>query len=741
MIRRQIHPLRPFKIGDWWVDPEANKLADQDCEISLTPKAMAALLALVEAQGRALGETQLQEKIWPPSAQPDASVDQIISQLRKAFGDNGRPRRYIERDGSTYRIVAQMSQPDADGLCPHTNAQGRRRGLCKWGISVGALALVFALGFGVFYPKPHAPSQIIVYPIQLVDASHHRDSAYLATSVTDAIRSRLITLHGARVVFSETAPWSRPDRGSAVSGSLQVTSSSLRLILNITDLAGGDSQWSGLIEGDASKLFAFHQDLTETLLSQLNVPNDELSDRREPDPEAYDYYLQGRHYWSQRDVLSLQRALQNFSQSISLDGQFAPAYVALCDSYHFLSVYSDLPASTVSEKCAPLLDRAFALDPGMPQAYASRALQFSEQGRESEAEGFYKKAMEMAPNYTPGYLWYGQLLRSQGRYIQSLAMYERALELEPFSGGINRGKAYTLLRMGRLEQARDTYQRALALEPDYLYRPLDQLEFLPITVDTATDYFNWSRMYPHVIGRQPNNKVTEAILWMALGDMKKAQELLIQVPPGMRTGANYLYARGLQYSINRDYEAALSVFQQRRSQQPGNRSYALPVAATLIKLGRNEEALEELDRYYPKQGNNKTSIDSENRFPYLIACYLRHIIGQKSPQYLHDELKQSVSYKIVEAMDIPEWFVYENPAKLFEILRAQLMSGWLPDYNQFLWSPEQWPEWSSFTRDQQEEVTSLLRRNRQSVLRESGREDKLNASLDKRSVKEAAALN
>jgi Tol biopolymer transport system component/DNA-binding winged helix-turn-helix (wHTH) protein len=73
----------------------------------VTPKAMAVLLALVEAGGRVVSRDSLLARAWPDTLPSDDVITQAITQLRKAFDEERGNPRYIETIAKTgYRLLA-----------------------------------------------------------------------------------------------------------------------------------------------------------------------------------------------------------------------------------------------------------------------------------------------------------------------------------------------------------------------------------------------------------------------------------------------------------------------------------------------------------------------------------------------------------------------------------------------------------------------------------------------------------
>ena len=66
-------PGRTLAFGRFRLDAEARLLYRDDERLSLTPKAVDVLVALIEARGRALGRAELLRTVWSDTAVEDGT--------------------------------------------------------------------------------------------------------------------------------------------------------------------------------------------------------------------------------------------------------------------------------------------------------------------------------------------------------------------------------------------------------------------------------------------------------------------------------------------------------------------------------------------------------------------------------------------------------------------------------------------------------------------------------------------
>jgi tetratricopeptide (TPR) repeat protein len=87
--------------------------------------------------------------------------------------------------------------------------------------------------------------------------------------------------------------------------------------------------------------------------------------------------------------------------------------------------------------------------------------------RWAEAEGEYKLAISLNPNYPTAHQWYAGYLQIKGRFDSALGEAKRAQELDPLSPIINDHVAWLHLLKNDLEPGLEQCQRNLELNPDF----------------------------------------------------------------------------------------------------------------------------------------------------------------------------------------------------------------------------------------------------------------------------------
>ncbi len=116
---------------------------------------------------------------------------------------------------------------------------------------------------------------------------------------------------------------------------------------------------------------------------------------------------------------------------------------------------------------------------------------YSHKSQYSKAEGYYRRALEIYPDFFEGLSGLGKSLYSQGRHEESLRYYARSMEVSPGNPICRFDYASVLMKMGRLDEAERTLNDALSLFPDtpLLYRSMGSLMLARDNFTAAIHYF------------------------------------------------------------------------------------------------------------------------------------------------------------------------------------------------------------------------------------------------------------
>ena len=195
----------------------------------------------------------------------------------------------------------------------------------------------------------------------------------------------------------------------------------------------------------------------------MDIAIDNYSQAIALDPEyALAYYNRAEAYFSQENYTL---ALVDYDLAIQAKGdlgskgkkRLADIYANRGDALGRLGRFSEALASA---------DRALEINPRHVFVWYIRSLALGYTKQNQEALKAIDKAIEIA-NYA--YIWHqrGDILYELKRYPEAIAAYEKAFQIDPRYARAMYSQGLVLEELGRDREALKSYNRALALYPDW----------------------------------------------------------------------------------------------------------------------------------------------------------------------------------------------------------------------------------------------------------------------------------
>ena len=447
--------LSPFyEFGPFRVDAQRHLLLRGGEAIPLAPKVFETLLALVRGGGRLLKKGELMEAVWPDTFVEEGNLAQHIFTLRKALGEGKGEHRFIVTvPGEGYRFVAPVKVSESPPRAGRPEEAGE-----GW-----------------------PPASLAVLPFKTLTAAEGDE--VLGLGMADALIMklsglRLVKVRPTTAVLRYAGAGQDPltagrELGvdALLDGYYQRHGEQLRVSVQLVRVSDGGTLWAAKLDEGFTNFFAVQDSVADHVAERLEL---ELSgaERRHlrknytDDPEAFRAYIKGRYFWNRRTPEGLHKGLEYAHRAVALDPAYAAAYVCLADTYNLLGAqHSVVPPGEAFPKARAAAERALEIDPLMAEAYASLGfVAYCYEWDWGAAQGHFRRAFELKPNYSTAHHWYGEFLSSAGRFEEAFATLRHALDLDPLSlaVGTDLGAVFYYAR----DYARAAEELGKALEVD-----------------------------------------------------------------------------------------------------------------------------------------------------------------------------------------------------------------------------------------------------------------------------------
>jgi TolB-like protein/DNA-binding winged helix-turn-helix (wHTH) protein/tetratricopeptide (TPR) repeat protein len=492
------------RFGVFELDTRSGELRSGGVKIRLPGQSFQILELLVERGGELVSREELRQRLWRTETfvDFDAGLNNAIKKLRDALGDSADTPRFIEtlpRRG--YRFLAPLETPGVplpDIVTADSVALSRRRVRARWGWS-GAVALAVlvtvlllltvsgwrerlfrSLGLGA------APTQIrslVVLPFENLTGDAEQD--YFVDGMTEALTTTLAQIQALRVISRTSAiQYKRTKKplweiarelnvDAVVEGAVVRSGDRVRVDATLIDVRTDRHRWAQSYERAVPDVLALQADVAGAIANAVHVelrPEERrrLTRIRSVHPDAYDEYLKGRFFWSNRSTEAVLKAVEHFSRAIERDPTYAPAYSGLSDTYRMFDVQGLATPRESMPKAEAAARRALALDDTLAEAHASLAGVLYRYHWDWENAGKeFQRSLELDPNYAEGHRAQAVYLVTLRRHDEALVAARRARELSPLSAVITVELATCLWRLGRYDDAIAQLYKTLEINPRF----------------------------------------------------------------------------------------------------------------------------------------------------------------------------------------------------------------------------------------------------------------------------------
>ncbi|MGD2155046.1 MAG: tetratricopeptide repeat protein, partial [Gemmatimonadales bacterium] len=372
------------------------------------------------------------------------------------------------------------------------HAARRRRRVLTWRnaglsfvIALGVWGIV-ATGWLVLYERgeetPVGRSSVAVLPF--VNLSGADENEYFSDGVTGDIINHLSQIADLKVISRTTIMQykgtSRSLReigeelgvATVLEGEVQRVGERVRINAQLIDAESDVHLWAEQYDRELTDVFAIQSDVAQQIAAALRArltagERRRIEARPTENLEAYDDYLRGRDFWTQRSFAALDSAIRYYNRAVLLDPEYARAYAGLAETYVLLPEYGGPSAPEVLPYARAATERALALDPERAEAYAASGyIKTVFEWDRQAAELDYRKAIELDPDYATARQWYAELLAQTRRWDEALAEARTAVELDPLSPAANMILGSLVAYTGDPEAAIPVIERALDIAPD-----------------------------------------------------------------------------------------------------------------------------------------------------------------------------------------------------------------------------------------------------------------------------------
>jgi TolB-like protein/DNA-binding winged helix-turn-helix (wHTH) protein/Tfp pilus assembly protein PilF len=459
-----------FRFGDFELDVAGYALRRSGRPIRLERQPMDLLIMLVQRRGQLVVRDDIVDRLWGKDVFVDVEtgVHTAVRKIRRALQDSPDQPVFVETvTGKGYRFIAPVSLVEAVEAVKAVEAvdaapepadvplPSQPRTAPRVRVWVGALIAAIVAGLigwaSLGRGTPSSRVTIAVLPFENIGGD--KDREYLATGLTEEITGSLGRVDPNRLgVVGRTSARAAKRAGKSVmeigrelgadyivESSIRGESGRVRITANLIRTRDQVQVWSQVYNREPTGMLGLEQELGAAIAEQirfsLSPEQVKALARRAPrDAAAYDLYLRGLDFESQRTPPTMLKAIEYYERATKIDPTYAVAWSQLALAHAARPVNSDAAPHEVTSRAREAAQRAVAADPDLADAqfalgYVSWMLDWDWPA----AETALRRAIDLDPRFATAHWVLGHLLSQMGRHSEALREVRRGRELDPLS--------------------------------------------------------------------------------------------------------------------------------------------------------------------------------------------------------------------------------------------------------------------------------------------------------------------
>ena len=250
--------------------------------------------------------------------------------------------------------------------------------------------------------------------------------------------------------------------------------SRIRVTPQLIKVSDGTHIWTKRYDAILESVFDVQTDIAEKVAKALDITllgaeQKSISQKPTDNLEAYNYYLRGNYYYSQKGTTeeNFRVAEKMFVKAVGLDSNFVLPYLKLAqiNTYYYWYHWDRNKSRLARSKY--YIDKAIEINPGIPEIYVALGQYYYHGSLDYDKALFeLKKGLELYPENGEILELIGAIKRRQGKFEEGISYLIRSVELNPRSY-LNWEIGITYLLLKKYEAAEKYVDMAISSIPEW----------------------------------------------------------------------------------------------------------------------------------------------------------------------------------------------------------------------------------------------------------------------------------
>ena len=494
---------------------------DPNNRVLLREQVFQVLRMLLEREGKIVTREEIKGRLWPADTVVDfdRSINATIKTLRRALGDSADNPRYIEtlaRRG--YRLMPPVEYPESvpatalekdreqrEQSAPEMSENAARvqenvqRQISPhwWKAAVVLASVVILVGAGYIswrhFRSAPLPRKIMLAVLPFENLTGDPNKEYLADGLTEETISQLGRLNPERLgVIARTSVMGYKHKDVrldqigrdlsvqyVLEDSLRESGDLMRLTAQLIQVKDQTHLWTQDYDYPAKDILNVEDEVAKAVAREIRVrltsrQKAELAQSHPVNPEAFDAFLQGYHFFQGSTDKDADMAAKYFERATQLDPSYALAWAWLSRARNWQADEGLIPMKEGRRLAREAVERALSLNPNLAAAHAQMGRLKQQVDYDwAGANASFQRAVALEPG-NPEHVSLAAFSAARfGRFDEALRLNRQAIDLDPLNAGSWESLAATEFFMGQLDQSAADSKKALQVNPDYWASPID----------------------------------------------------------------------------------------------------------------------------------------------------------------------------------------------------------------------------------------------------------------------------
>jgi TolB-like protein/DNA-binding winged helix-turn-helix (wHTH) protein/Flp pilus assembly protein TadD len=505
-----------LRFGDFELDVARYELRGKGRPIRLERQPMDLLMMLVARRGQLVHRDDIVERLWGKDVfvDVDTGVHTAVRKIRRALGDTTEGPTFVETvPGKGYRFIAAVevgahaprnvpTEPEPAGGSEAGSVASPRTATptespspvqspgfaTSSRIGIGVLVAAMAIGLITWtLTRDATPPRVTIAVLPFENLSGDTERAYLADGLTEEIIAwlgqvdpdRLSVVSRISATVAQRSAKSLTEIGRelgadyVLESSIRAESDRVRITAKLIRARDQVQVWSQTYNRELTSMLGLQQELgagiAEQIRFRLSPQRFEALARREPRvAAAYDEYLRGLTFASQRTPATMRKAIEHYERATTIDPEYGLAWSALAFAHAGSVLNSDVAPLDVRSRVKDFAQRAVRANADLAETqYVVGYLNWALEWDWPAAETAFRRAIDLDPRKAWAHMSLGHSLSQLGRHSEALAASRRARELDPQEVMVHALSSQVAFQARDYQAALDHASQAIALDQGF----------------------------------------------------------------------------------------------------------------------------------------------------------------------------------------------------------------------------------------------------------------------------------